>query len=1110
MSNNLIKSLQAEKLSNRQQNSTPDLYCRTLQNYYEASKQERKVLRESVVSTNNEIAVSTNMVLQKFMSNLKTASVQRLVGTGNASGGATAAAIVSKAMKNAHRKLQEEKVFEEKEEKGDEVTGANWPLYKRKYGNSVTEKYVSFSPKHQIMDVVDRGISLKGLRTILEEYNKNAESFKNFQLRHPETEKFIRCPGENLTHMLVKPETRESDCYIELLYGVFLKKVMDTEAEEETEEEVNFIKRELDETLGTVNVFVSHTWAYEFRTLFESVEQWEKNWEKVNGKKHQTFYYFVDYFAVNQHNQESDLSKLHEVVGKSKVTCLVLTPWYKPKPLLRCWCIYEIAKTELFPGTRLDVAFPPNEIKNFKKNFFDAEKVREISRMIESVDSKNADASHKPDKEMIEKEIRSNPNLGGFQRVNELCIRNLRKWLIDQACEFADEEARGDYHNASSEKVAYEKAYWVLKNVGTFLRQQGKFEKSIKYLRHAMNIMGELYAVDLDEKEEGIRLSETNYKFERAYHKIKIGLAKKIEGDEEIRRQKGYFLKLLNSLANALTDDKQFHEAEEIYRKTFEWRKELLKSNNKDTKMTQFNLAVCLIHQKKYDEAEKILNENLRLWTEKEKYRCWALFNLADLKSKTKRPDEADKDFEQACYELRKKFDCKERDRFFCLANVLWSKHLLRYADAFEDDMKKTTMLKTALEKANLAYNNFRLNSDLTHPDTRLAARAKRRLELKLNPELKDKENSLRYDLIKNTYNRPWRGVVTESDDQIKPNKIRVMHWNLLADKLAYPDFKKGGFGCSFDLLDWNKCRKDKVCAEIIKYSPDVLVVVELDHYEDIRFILQEDFGYESIWKKKNRNFYTDGTGIFWKKERFESGHKYKKPLAKELGSLKEADQVFVAVELFPRKELGDDFIPFVVGGCHLKSTKKSKGEVSRLDQCKQIVKILEGEFYGRPVILGADMNAEAKSTMYDALAYPYVTGNGMVSAYQSVLGKEPEYTSWKFRIDEDDNFLFRDKHDIKNVVEWKYTVDFIFHSGEVKSLSVLDMPEEKEIDNAFGELKNDSEKMVAFAKRRCLLPNARCPSDHLPILANVLLPQQMGKEVERRPRCFSLLDSNM
>merc|ERR1712060_252301 len=164
-----------------------------------------------------------------------------------------------------------------------------------------------------------------------------------------------------------------------------------------------------------------------------------------------------------------------------------------------------------------------------------------------------------------------------------------------------------------------------------------------------------------------------------------------------------------------------------------------------------------------------------------------------------------------------------------------------------------------------------------------------------------------------------------------REDRIRVMHWNVLADKLAYPDLKKGGFGCSFELLDWEKCRKDKIIAEIIKYKPDIFVLVELDHYEDIRIILQEDYGYESVWKKKNKPFYDDGTGIFWKKERFEQSKIVKKALSRSFNSPDEADQVLVAVELSAARP-NEDFVPFVIAGCHLKSTKTWEGEKIRLD----------------------------------------------------------------------------------------------------------------------------------------------------------------------------------
>jgi len=1073
--NKILSSVWLE--TTKKQENAADLFSRSIEEFYEDSKGDRKNLREGNV-TQHEI-------LQNFVSNLKMA---RLV-----SGQRTATAIIKKAMKHANRKAEEakstktQKLNEVKEDtEENEGNKHSLSVKKRQYPHSIPTKYVWYLPPGNEMDIVDRGISLKGLRTILAEYIKNQVSFEIFLQKNRDLLQCVRCPGENLVHMLVKPETRECDSYIEMLYGVYRRKVDMCD----TDEAVEKVSIELDETLGTVNVFVSHAWRYEFEMLVESIEEWESNWEKQNGKRHETFFYFIDYLAVNQHNTAADLEKLQEVVQNSKVTCLVLSPWNNPIPLLRCWCIYEIAKTELYPSTRLSVAFPPHEIKRFKKVFFNSKKVHEIARIIESVDSAKAEASYQPDKEMIVKDIEE--NLGGLKAVNVLCIRNLRKALIDKSCEFADEEAGGKFIENDKSKVTFQRALDVLKNVGTFLRQQGKFEKSVKYLTVAKKLMQDRYCCGFDKKEkEEVKEQGSSDKpppFIRSWSEIKVGVDKKIEDIAERHKQKVFFLGILNSLANALTDVKQFEDAEVIYRETFKWRRELLTLKDKNTKMTQFNLGVCLHLQKKYEEAEHLFNETLKLWTKNDKYYYWALFNLADLKSKTKRPKEAEDAFRDACYGLREICKVKARDRFLSLANVLWAKHLWRHADEKLGQEKVNAMLTQALEKVNFAYSNFCVNSDLSHPDTRLAARTQRRVRLKLNPELKDEEKKRRAGLMKEgTYDRVWCGPATPPGEQMAKNKIRVMHWNILADKLAYPDLKKGGFACTFDLLDWSKCRKDKICAEILKYDPDVLIVVELDHFEDIRFLLQEDYEYASVWKKKFGNFYADGTGIFWKKQRLQAGKIYKKALQDERGEA--ADQVFVAVEFMPNLAT-DDFVPFVAGGCHLKSKKKSIGEQMRRDQCEQIIKILNTEFHNHPIILGGDLNSEYKDMKYKALAYPFLIDQGLVSSYANVRGKEPEFTSWKFRIDED-NSVVKTKKAHEVVKEFKYTIDYIFHSKDLTSLAVLEMPEEKEIDDYYNPPEvdiSDVEAQVMIAKKRCLLPNQRCASDHLSLVVEILL----------------------
>jgi len=156
-----------------------------------------------------------------------------------------------------------------------------------------------------------------------------------------------------------------------------------------------------------------------------------------------------------------------------------------------------------------------------------------------------------------------------------------------------------------------------------------------------------------------------------------------------------------------------------------------------------------------------------------------------------------------------------------------------------------------------------------------------------------------------------------------------------------------------------------------------------------------------------------------------------------------------------------------------------------------QIQNILYKEFPDRSVILGADLNSAAKCTDYKTLAYPFLINQGLLSAYENLKGEEPAFTSWKFRIDEDNGLVNKGCQPKDKVKEWKYTIDFIFHSSDLKTLAVLELPEEKEIDNLYGRSRQADVTEVEFARKRCLLPNEQCPSDHLPLVCEILLPSQ-------------------
>jgi len=346
---------------------------------------------------------------------------------------------------------------------------------------------------------------------------------------------------------------------------------------------------------------------------------------------------------------------------------------------------------------------------------------------------------------------------------------------------------------------------------------------------------------------------------------------------------------------------------------------------------------------------------------------------------------------------------------------------------------------------------------------------------------------SAAFEQFERTWSRLSDSPATPPGADRAKNQIRVMHWNVLADKLAYGDLKKDGFGCEAagkkHLLDWEATRQPMIVSEVLRHDPDVISMVELDHFPEMLEALASH-GYKGIWLKKNRDFYADGTGLFYKTNRFKEAKKVQQPFLKngKEPEGKPADQIFCGISLENvRKE--DDFSPFLFAGFHLKSTKKEKGEQLRLDQAEQIIAIAEKEFPGMLRILCADLNGESleqQTRDYTPQAHPYLLKQNHTSAYKDIQGNEPSYTSWKKRVspekqDEDGNPLPRKEE------TFKYTIDFIFKSLEIKTTAVLDLPSEDQ----FKDIED------------ILLPCHKCPSDHLMLVADLQLPSEIVKTVQ-------------
>jgi mRNA deadenylase 3'-5' endonuclease subunit Ccr4 len=122
---------------------------------------------------------------------------------------------------------------------------------------------------------------------------------------------------------------------------------------------------------------------------------------------------------------------------------------------------------------------------------------------------------------------------------------------------------------------------------------------------------------------------------------------------------------------------------------------------------------------------------------------------------------------------------------------------------------------------------------------------------------------------------------------------VRFLQFNVLARGLSSPPVN-GGFVLSpVDSLHFKNYRRYRLLEEILRFSPDVVTLEELDHYDDFFQPLMSKFGYSSIYQPKlgapgvniwdNRMteeekgdqepYYSDGSGIFWKRDQFKLIH---------------------------------------------------------------------------------------------------------------------------------------------------------------------------------------------------------------------------------------------
>jgi len=437
----------------------------------------------------------------------------------------------------------------------------------------------SLTPKE--FSIFERGLTLEALLMI-------AQDIRDKRTNFPDEIKELT-PGDQIVTGFVKPVTAKHKLsYVEHFYQEYLSRNL----------------------VGECNTFLSHPWSGDFEDLISALSEYEKNLPEESQKK----YYFVDYFAVNQHNAKEDLNTLSSLIKKCKTLVLMAKPWEKPVALTRIWCIFELAHA-VIGGNDIFLILPPEDQKRFQCKM--RENVNKIWSFLDfrKINSGNAQATNPKDLEDIKKFIKE--WCGGFARVDHMISNKLRFWFVQSVKSLVErsEAKKGSIGQAS-----------LLTDVATFYFSQGMYSDSARLYKEAEDI----YRKENDPQ---------NWLF-CEYNKIRIlartgntedALQYSIENVNHCKNEFGTMSDQTLASKKLLGDIKRklgyLPESEQILREVLAAHENTKDCMSDDVIESMVSLTETLREAGKYKEAGKILQVVIERRTEKYGRSCCLTLN---------------------------------------------------------------------------------------------------------------------------------------------------------------------------------------------------------------------------------------------------------------------------------------------------------------------------------------------------------------------------------------------------------------------------------------------------------------------------------------------------
>ena len=268
--------------------------------------------------------------------------------------------------------------------------------------------------------MMDRGVSLQVLKDIVSKLSEENEKIARDVIGR------VPSPGESVVHGLVKTIVKDQS------FSEYLKN-----------------RSSSAHLVGKINVFVSHAWGSSFQNTVNAIEVFEEQFPA----KERNFFYFVDFFAVNQYDPKKDLDQLGEIAQRSQKLLLMVAPWERPVTLERAWCVFELAHAVL-GGTEIVIAMTAKEREELKEavrtRLNSTAALQSFLNIFARINSKTSKATVGADELKIKAFIED--KLEGFAAVDHKVADSLRQCFGNTVWSFCGEI---DTKNASEQDALF-------------------------------------------------------------------------------------------------------------------------------------------------------------------------------------------------------------------------------------------------------------------------------------------------------------------------------------------------------------------------------------------------------------------------------------------------------------------------------------------------------------------------------------------------------------------------------------------------------------------------------------------------------------------------------